>query len=470
MWLLDFMTNMKTTLSQNRVNGDVSSASTSHKLKDRHIRMIALGGVIGAGLFVGSSAAIKQAGPCVLISYLTTGLLIILIMRMLGEMLISRESVGSFVDCIRVALGNGSGFVAGWLYWSFWVVTIGAEAIGGAIALQDWVNIPVWVLAPTLILAVNLVNLISVHVFGECEFWLSSIKVFSLIIFSAIGLVSLAGFIGPQPVTPVANLMATHTLAPYGWGAIFAAIPTVIFSMMGSESATVAAAESKNAGENLAKVTRSIGIRITVFFLLSIALILLLYPWSALQAGYSPFVTVLRHLGIPGAAEIMQVVTLSAILSCLNSSIYISSRTLRGLADKGQAPEPFSLLSVRLIPKHSVFASSVIGLAAAFSSIFSPDLVFAFLLSATGAVILIIYGMLIISHAVFVRQDPHNKAFILPMTGVLHVIMIGAIIAVFAAMLIQPGNRGTAFSSLGSVVFYAIIYWCTRHRHREVEG
>ncbi|GEL02923.1 amino acid permease [Swaminathania salitolerans] len=433
------------------------------KLKDRHIAMIALGGVIGAGLFIGSSAAIAAAGPAILVTYVATGLLVVIVIRMLGEMLLARPGIGTFIDCIRAAHGPGAGFVSGWLYWLFWVVTIGAEAIGGAIALRDWIGLPVWLLAPALIVAVNLINLVSVRLFGECEFWLSLIKVATLVAFCALGLLSLGHLLGPHPAIG-ANLFSHGGFFPHGWGAILAAVPTVLFSMIGSESATVAAAESENAEENLARVTRTIGVRVTLFYVLSAALILVLVPWTDIQPGHSPFVTVMHRLGVPGAAPLMQVVVFTAILSCLNSSIYITSRTLRGLAELGEAPRRFAVVSKRHVPQRAVTFSSLVGLVVAFCSILSPGLIFAFLLGATGAVILLIYALIVSSHRIFRLRDPGNAAFTLPFGTGLNIATLCGVVLVVLAMLVQPAQRQTILASLFSVAVIVTVYLLCRNR------
>ncbi|GAJ29543.1 amino acid permease [Acidomonas methanolica] len=427
------------------------------KLKDRHIAMIALGGAIGAGLFVGSSAAIHDAGPAVFATYVVTGLMVVIVMRMLGEMLLFRPGIGTFVDCIRTAHGPGAGFLAGWLYWLFWVVTIGAEAIGGAIILNGWSGLPVWMLAPLLIVAVNIVNAVSVDLFGECEFWLSFIKVSCIIAFAALGAAALLHLVGPK-ISPLANIMAGNGPMPNGLAAVVATIPTVLFSMIGSEAATVAAAESENARENLGKVTRRIGLRLTLFCLVSVGVILCLVPWTSIVPGHSPFVTVMQALGIPGASMALQIVVFSAVLSCLNSSIYITSRTLYGLAEKGDAPDAFRHLSRHAVPQRAVLASSLIGLFVAFCSILSPGVIFAFFISATGAVILVVYGLIVSAHWAMRGEQPDDPVFTLPLGRGLNMLMLGGMAMVMLAMLIQPDQRGTVLSSIGSVAVLSLIY------------
>lgn len=426
-------------------------------LKDRHIAMIALGGAIGAGLFVGSSAAIHLAGPAVFLAYMMTGLLVVIVMRMLGEMLLARPGIGTFVDCIRAAHGDGAAFIAGWLYWLFWVVAIGAEAIGGAIILQGWVALPVWLLAPVIIIALNLVNAISVNLFGECEFWLSFLKVASIVAFGCLGIAALCHLVGPA-FSPAQNLFTAGSLMPNGLGAVIATIPTVLFSMIGSEAATVAAAESENAEENLGKVTRRIGARLTLFYLISVAMILCIVPWTTIVPGYSPFVTVMQSLHIPGAALALKIVVFSAVLSCLNSSIYITSRTLFGLAEKGDAPTGLLKIGQQGVPQRAVLVSSLTGLFMAFCSILSPGGVFAFFLSATGAVILVVYGLIVSAHWVMRRKDPTHGAFALPLGGALNGLTIGWMGVVLIMMLAQPDQRSTVLASFGSVALFGMIH------------
>lgn len=272
-----------------------SLAPAGGKLADRHVTMIALGGSIGAGLFVGSSVAIHMAGPAVLGTYLMTGAMIIVVMRMLGEMLLYRPGTGTFLDCIRFAHGRDATFVAGWLYWSFWAVTIGAEAIAGGIILGQWVRLPVTVLAGALTVLVTLANMLSVRSFGEGEFWLSLVKIAAIMIFALIGCAALVHLLG-RPVSPLANISAGHGPLPHGVAAILAAMPTVLFSMVGSEAATVAAAETEDAARNLGRVTRNVGLRLILFCAVSIVLIVSIVPWTEIREGYSPFVTVLEAI------------------------------------------------------------------------------------------------------------------------------------------------------------------------------
>ncbi|WP_146881290.1 amino acid permease, partial [Acetobacter tropicalis] len=343
------------------VEQDSSPATTpAAGLRNRHIAMIALGGVIGAGLFVGSGAAIAATGPAVLLAFLVVGALVILVMRMLGEMVVASPGRGSFVEYIRMSCGDRAGFTAGWLYWFFWVVVLGSEAIAGALVIEDWIKLPVWVLAIGLIIALKLINFAAPRVFGECEFWLSLVKVVSIIAFILMAGLYVLHLFGPG-TTPVQNFLGHGGFFPHGFVAVLSIIPTILFTMMGSEIATVAAAESSEPGKNVARVTRSIGTRVTLFYLVSVAMILLVVPWTSIVPGKSPFVSAMDAMGIPGAGLVMRIVVLSAIISCLNSSMYITSRILTELAASGDAPPSLARESTTDAPRLAIVVSSVAG-------------------------------------------------------------------------------------------------------------
>ncbi|WP_077396566.1 amino acid permease [Bombella intestini] len=423
-------------------------------LSSRHIAMIALGGVIGAGLFVGSSAAIAKAGPGIALVFVAVGFLIMAIMRMLGEIVVSDPGRGSFVEYIRLAHGDRIGFASGWLYWFFWVVVIGSEAIAGAMMLRDWIHLPVWLLAVVLILCMKLVNFFAPKIFGECEFWLSSVKVFTIVAFILLSLLFVLHVFGPG--VPVHhNLFGQRGLFPNGVVPLLALVPTVLFTMMGSEISTVAASETSDPGENVSRVTRTLGLRIMMFYVSSICLITMIVPWWTLYPGKSPFVAVLKIMGVPGAALIMQIAILSAVLSCLNSSMYITSRILTELAIQGDAPAFLVRTSPDKAPRMAITISSGAGLLVAFSSIFAPSEIFGFLLNCSGGLILLTYALISTTYIVLRGRSKRagtSKHFALPLFPYFSILCLAAIVLVFVAMLINPAERETAFASLGTAV------------------
>jgi GABA permease len=362
----------------------------NRSLSSRHVSMIAFGGIIGAGLFVGSGASIATAGPAIVISYLAAGAIIFMVMRMLSEMASSHPGLGSFTEYARVGLGDWAGFTTGWLYWFFWVIVVGIEAIAGAGIVRQWIDLPVWAVSGGLLIVMTAVNLMSARSFGEFEFWFASIKVSAIIAFIIIAASSL-GFHPPVPGHAFANLYVHGGFAPKGWVAVLAGVTSVIFALCGAEIATIAAAESKEPDRAVARLTNSVVARILLFYVVSLFLIVTVMPWTEVKPGISPFAMALSRIGIPAAAQIMNMVVLTAVLSCLNSGLYVSSRVLFTLGNRGEAPLALIRLGRTKVPTWAILLGTLVGFSAVISSVFAPDTVFAFLLNASGATMLMIY-------------------------------------------------------------------------------
>src|SRR6476646_5997568 len=380
-----------------------------HKgLSQRHLTMIAMGGVIGAGLFVGSGAVINDAGPAAFLSYALCGVLIVLVMRMLGEMAAAQPSTGSFADYARRALGGWAGFSVGWLYWYLWVIVVGFEAVAGAKILTYWFDAPLWLLSLGLMVLMTATNLFSVSSFGEFEFWFAGIKVFAIIAFLGLGTLFAIG-LWPSKNFDFSNLTAHGGFFPLGIGAIFSSIVVVIFSMVGPEIATIAAAESDDPARAVVKATNSVVGRIAVFFFGSVFLLAVILPWNSTELAASPYVSAFEVMGIPYADQIMNAVVLTAVLSCLNSGLYTASRMLFVLAARREAPVRLMRVSKTGVPRTAILVSSVIGFLCVVAAAVSPDTVFLFLLNSSGAVILFIYLLIAISQVVLRRRTPTDK-------------------------------------------------------------
>ena len=435
-------------------------------LKARHVAMIALGGVIGAGLFVGSSAAILAAGPAVLASYAIAGTIAFLVMRMLGEMAVARPGLGSFNAYIRAALGPRAGFVSAWLYWYFWIIAVGAETIAGASLLADWIAAPVWLIGLVLIALLTTTNLMSVKAYGEFEYWFSLIKVLAIVAFILIAGAHL-GLVSVRGAAPFATLAGSGGLLPKGVAALIGAVPTVIFSLTGSEIASIAAAESDDPPGNVANASRTVALRIVIFYLLAIGLICATVPWSSLQAGQSPFVAAMRAIGIPGAAVLMQAIILVAVLSCLNSGLYVCSRTLFELADAGDAPRALVAVGANKVPTRSILLGSAAGFLAAIASVLSPGLVFAFLLATSGSVILVVYILVALAQIADRRRRDaagERPAFAMWLFPWLSFATIAGIVAIFVTMVFLPDQRSQLLAGAASVALVAGAAWWRRAR------
>lgn len=431
-------------------------------LKQRHLTMIAMGGVIGAGLFVGSGAVIGEAGPGAFLSYAITGVLIILVMRMLGEMATANPSTGSFADYARSALGGWAGFSVGWLYWYFWVIVIGFEAVAGAKVLQYWIDAPLWLMSLLLMTLMTLTNLFSVSSFGEFEFWFAGIKVAAIIVFLVLGTVFVLG-LWPDRSMDFSNLTDHGGFFPLGAGAIFSAIVVVIFSMVGAEVATIAAAESPDPGKSIAKATNSVILRIAVFFVGSIFLLAVMLPYNSADLEASPYVAAFELMGIPGAADIMNAVVLTAVLSCLNSGLYTSSRMLFVLAARREAPLALMSVSKRGVPMAAILSSTVVGFLCVIAAAVSPDTVFLFLLNSSGAIILFVYLLIAISQIILRRRTDSSKLAVkMWLFPALSIVVVVAILAVLAQMGLDKDVRPQLLLSLLAWAVVVVLYFVTK--------
>ncbi len=432
-------------------------------LSQRQLTMIAIGGVIGAGLFVGSGVVIKDTGPGTFITYGLAGVLIIMVMRMLAEMAVANPSTGSFADYARNAMGNWAGFSVGWLYWYFWVIVVGFEAIAGAKIIQYWADIPLWLTALVLLVLMTATNLFSVSSFGEFEFWFAGIKVAAIIAFIALGSLYVVG-LWPQKNLDFSNLTAHGGFFPHGVTAITVGVVTVIFSMVGAEIATIAAAESSDPERAVAKAANSVILRIAIFFVGSAFLLVTILPWNDEQVSASPFVAAFTQMGIPYADQIMNAVVLTAVLSCLNSGMYTASRMLFVLAARREAPPKLVEVTRRGVPAIAILTSSLIGLLCVIAAAFFPDTIFAFLLNSSGAVILFVYLLIVISQIVLRYRTSDSelkvKMWLFPVLSILTAI---AIVAILVQMLLQGGgNRSALMLSLLSWAVVIVLFFANK--------
>ena len=429
-------------------------------LKQRHISMIAIGGIIGAGLFVGSSSVLKLVGPGAFLTYAVTGLMVIMVMRMLGEMAASNPGTGSFTNYARLALGNWAGFATAWLYWYFWVILIGFEAVAGAGLLQMWLpNVPLWVMSLGLMIIMTISNLLSVRSFGEFEYWFAGIKVGAILLFLLLGGLYVLGF-WPGRSLDFSNLYAHGGFFPHGVGAIFSGIVIVIFSMVGAEVATIAAAETENPTQAIVKATRSVVARILIFYIGSVFLLAVIVPWDTVADKGSPFVLAFETMGISWAGNLLNAVILTAVLSCLNAGIYTASRMLFVLAGNGDAPKALVKVNRKGVPANAILASTLIGYFAVVTAYVSPDRAFLFLLNSSGAVILFVYLIVAVSQFVLRRRTPEHqlpiKMWCFPAFTIL---TIAGMIAILAMMGIEADTRSQLLLSLGSVIVIIAAYF-----------
>src|ERR1700678_3208326 len=434
----------------------------SRSLKGRHLTMISIGGIIGAGLFVSSSTSIIAGGPAAFISYAITGLLILLVMRMLAEMATALPQVRSFTEFARAGLGEGAGFVIGWLYWYFWVMVVPVEAIAGAKILQHWFpSFSPLQIGVALMSVMTCVNLMSARSYAEFEFWFASIKVAAIIVFIVIAASYAFGWTAPHGST-FGNLVDHGGFTPHGWIAVLAAVPTVFFAMTGAEITTIAAAESAQPGRAIARMSTAVIVRILIFYVISILLIVSVTPWNTVRSGESPLTLALNTMHVPWAGTIMSFIILTAVLSCLNSAFYVSSRVLFILADRGDAPRLLVKLNTRRVPVGSVLMGAAAGFLGIIAATEAPQRVFDFLVSSSGALIVFVYATICVAQIVLRRRreraqepKPPVSMWLFPW---LSYTAIGAMVAVVLAMALTPAMQQDFYASLITLVAAITAY------------
>ncbi|TFD29439.1 amino acid permease [Cryobacterium cryoconiti] len=422
-------------------------------LKPRHLSMIAIAGVIGAGLFVGSGAAIQQAGPGILVAYTLAGLLVILVMRMLGEMAAAHPETGSFSSYADKALGRWAGLSIGWLYAWFWIIVLGIEATAGAAIVHRWVpEVDQWVWALILMVLLTLTNVASVKIFGEFEFWFASIKVAAIAIFLLLGVVAIIGLMPGVAAPGMSNLTGNGGFFPSGSGAVLGGVLVVVFSFFGAEIATIAAGESENPVDAVKKAVKSTVWRILVFYIGSIAIVVTLLPWNSASVAKSPYVAVIELYGIPGAGTIMDIIVLTSVLSCLNSGLYTASRMLFSLSERGDAPKAWSKISVRGVPRGAVLSSTVVGFITVGMNYLYPDTVFLFLVNTSGAIALLVWLVIAVSQLLLRRRMGTDAASRLSLKmwafPYLTWVAIAAIVALLVGMAILERTRQELLMSM----------------------
>ena len=372
-----------------------SGPSLAHGLKQRHLSMIALGGVIGAGLFVGSGAGIAAAGPSIVLAYALSGVLVMLVMRMLGEMSAANPASGSFSVHAERAVAPWAGFTAGWMFWTLLCVGVGAEAIGAASIMTGWFPAtPSWMWVLLFMTAFCGTNLAAVRNFGEFEFWFAALKVGAISLFLVLGGLAVFGMLPGTHAPGTANLTGDGGFLPHGTNGLVVGLLTSVFAYGGLETVTIAAAESDSPVRGVAKAVRTAMWRIAVFYVGSMLVIVTLIPWSdpALTTS-GPYVAVLDHLDIPAAGRLMNVIVLVALLSAMNANIYGSSRMAYSLIARGHGPKALGKVSAG-VPRRAVIASSAFGFIAVLLSYWWPQTVFTWLLNMVGAAVLVAWGFI----------------------------------------------------------------------------
>ncbi|KTT01405.1 amino acid permease [Pseudomonas oryzihabitans] len=436
-------------------------------LSNRHLQLIAIGGAIGTGLFMGSGKTIALAGPSILLVYLIIGSALFFVMRALGELLLSDLEYKSFIDFCSDLLGPWAGFFCGWTYWFCWIVTAIADVIAIAAYAQFWFpSLAPWIPALLCVLLLLGLNLVTVRLFGELEFWFALIKIVAIcaLIVTGFGLV-LWGFQSPSGnVASLANLWNDGGFFPMGLGGFFAGFQIAVFAFVGIELVGTTAAETADPQRNLPRAINSIPLRILVFYVLALVVIMAVTPWRQVVPDKSPFVELFVLAGVPMAASLINFVVLTSATSSANSGIFSTSRMLYGLAREGHAPRGLTRLSRAAVPARGLLLSCLCLLLGTLLIYLIPNLVTAFTLVTTLAAVLFmfVWSLILLAWLAYRRKRPERFAastFRLPGgRGVCYVVL-----AFFAAVLVlltlQADTRQALLASPLWFLLLGVGYW-----------
>lgn len=447
-----------------------AAPSLTKSLRSRHVAMISIGGIIGGGLFVNSMVYIADMGPAVIVSYLLTGTIILFVMRALAEMATARHGVGSCTEYARLAMGNLAGFSFGWIYWYFWVVVVAFEALVGAEIASHYLpgETPPWVIALVLTALLTGTNLLSTRSYGEFEFWFSSIKVAAIVVFILVAGAYAFGWNSTGAPT-FDNLVNDRGFAPNGWSAALVGVVSLVFTLVGAEITTVAAAESEAGEKIIARLATTLIVRMLLFYILSIALIMCVVPWSEIAAQraigpMSPFTMALKKVGVAGAPEIMDAIVLVAVLSCLNSGIYVGSRVMFGLASRGDAPAVLRKIDKRGVPTWAILVAAVLSMAVIPLAAYWKDF-YAFLLNASGALMLFVYIGVAASQLILRPKTPPEqlqvKAWLHPWGSIFAIVGMAAVLL---AMAITPSKQPEFIASIILTAAIVASYFLFRRK------
>ncbi|MER6939499.1 amino acid permease [Nocardioides sp. NPDC127514] len=430
---------------------DAGDDGYGKSLTPRHITMIAIGGAIGTGLFLGAGGRLATAGPSLAIAYAACGLVAFIVVRCLGELILYRPSSGAFVSYAREFLGEKGAYTAGWMYFLNWSTTGIADITAIALYAHYWsffAPVPQWVLALGALVIVLTLNLLSVRLFGEMEFWFALIKVATLVVFMAIAIFLIVTRHPIDGTTPGPQLITDHGgMFPAGVLPMVLVIQGVIFAYASIELVGVAAGETEDPRRVMPRAINTIIWRIGIFYVGSVVLLAMLLPWSAYSADESPFVTVLSRVGVPGAGDVMNLVVLTAAMSSLNSGLYSTGRILRSLAAAGTAPRFAAAMNRHKVPYGGILLTAAVCVLGVGLNYVVPAQAFEIVLNLASVGIIATWAIILISHTIFVRRsragEVERPAFRVPRSPLPQFIALGFLALVLILMFFDHVGRIT---------------------------
>lgn len=432
-------------------------------LKNRHVQLIAIGGAIGTGLFLGAGKSIHLTGPSILFAYIIMGIIGFLIMRALGELLLSNLNYHSFVDIVQDYFGNKAAFVTGWTYWFCWVSIAMADLTAVGIYIQFWFpSIEQWVPALIALVILLFMNLATVKLFGEMEFWFALIKVIAILALIVVGLYMIfTGFTSSVGTASFSNLWAHGGMFPNGAFGFILSFQMVVFAFAGIELVGLTAGETENPEKVIPMAINNIPIRILIFYVGALAVIMSIYPWNAVSPTESPFVRVFMAVGIAAAAGIINFVVLTSAASACNSAVFSTSRMMYGLAKTENAPPALKKLTKNKVPSNALFFSTAIILIAVILNYVMPENVFTIITSISTVCFLFIWGIIVLSHLKYRKTRPalaKMSKFKLPLFPIANYIILAFLLFVAVVLGLAEDTRIALFFTPVWFLFLLMIY------------
>lgn len=424
---------------------------------------MAIGGAIGTGLFLGAGKTIQLTGPSILFAYIITGIVLFLIMRALGELLLSNMQYHSFVDFVRDYLGNMAAFITGWTYWFCWISIAMADITAVGLYTQFWFpNVPQWM--PGLIALVILLgmNLATVKLFGEMEFWFALIKVIAILALIVVGLYMIfTGFTTDQGAASFTNLWSHGGWFPNGMHGFIISFQMVVFAFVGMELVGLTAGETENPEKVIPRAINQIPIRVLLFYVGALLIIMSIYPWSAIVPTESPFVQVFTAVGIAAAAGVVNFVVLTSAASACNSAIFSTSRMVYSMAKDQNAPDSFARVNKRKVPANALFFSTIVIFIAIVLNYIMPEGVFTLITSVSTVCFIFVWGIMVICHLRYKRTQPdlaRRSRFRLPLYPFSNVLILAFLAFVIVVLALAEDTRVALFVTPVWFLIVSVIY------------
>ncbi|KNC89112.1 phenylalanine transporter [Trabulsiella odontotermitis] len=462
------MNNASLASDKSQTDAGSSQEPTLHRgLQNRHIQLIALGGAIGTGLFLGIGPAIQMAGPAVLLGYAIAGIIAFLIMRQLGEMVVEEPVSGSFAHFAYKYWGPFAGFLSGWNYWVMFVLVGMAELTAAGIYMHYWLpDVPTWIWAAAFFIIINAVNLVNVRLYGETEFWFALIKVLAIIGMMGFGLWMLFSGHGGERAS-VDNLWKFDGFLATGWQGLILSLAVIMFSFGGLELIGITAAEARDPETTIPKAVNQVVYRILLFYIGSLVVLLALYPWVEIKSDSSPFVMIFHNLDSNVVASALNFVILVASLSVYNSGVYSNSRMLFGLSIQGNAPKFLTRISRRGVPVNSLLLSGAITSLVVLINYLLPQKAFGLLMALVVATLLLNWVMICMAHLKFRAAQrrkgrvPKFKALLSPASNYICIVFLLMILGLMCTM---DGMRLSALLLPAWVLFLFVAFKLLRRK------